>query len=528
MKNSDTLKLAKLKERLTGKSEITLNSDDYAELLGRCIRLQTALEESEHQYYDLAESLPQTIFEVDLDGNLKYSNAHGLRAWGYTLKDVEKGLNIIEIFIPRDNLRLKENLRRLLNGEKFLGQEYTALRKDGSVFPVMIFSNPIKRDNHPVALRGIIIDISERKRYEESLRLSEEKYRTLFDQKLDGVMVIDETLKILLANSAAAEILGFESAGELKDLNFLDVIRVDREYRFHDLININNIFDSNLEQTNEIRCRKRSGAEIWIALICNTISYQGKLAGLASFRDITLQKQTDEDLRRSRVEIQNLYAHSHMVREEERKLIAHEIHDELGQVLTALQIDLYWLQKRLAKDNGEIQEKTKAMSLLISESIASVQRICSKLSPPILDELGIVATLEWQATEFEKHIGIACEFHSKIDELKITRECSIAIFRIVQEALTNVARHAQASRVSLRLSRKNGNLLVKIVDNGKGITQNQISSSYSYGLLGMKERALAFGGEFEIRRGRRNGTTVTFSIPIERSGASLDEEDISR
>ena len=525
MKNSSTLNGAKLKERPNGKPAIILKGDDHAELLAKCNRLQTALEESEHQYYDLAESLPQTIFEIDLDGNIKYANSHGLKTWGYTRQEIEKGLNVNEIIAPPDNLRVKENLRRILNGQMILGQEYTARRKDGSTFPVMIFSNPIRRENHQVGLRGIVIDISERKHYEEYLRLSEEKYRALFDQKLDGVLVVDENLKILLANSAAAEILGFESPEELHGLDFFGIIPFDKEYEFHYMID--NIFNGNLKQINEIRCKKRSGAEIWIALIWNTINYYGKSAGLASFRDITLQKQTDEDLKRSRVEIRNLYAHSHMVREEERKLIAREIHDELGQVLTALQIDLYWLQKRLAKDHGEIHEKTKAMSALISESIVSVQRICSKLSPPIL-ELGIIATLEWQISEFEKHFGIACKFYSKIDELNITRECSIAIFRIVQEALTNVARHARATKVSLRLSRKNGSLIIKIVDNGKGITQNQISSSYSYGLLGMKERALAFGGHFEIKRGPHNGTIVMFSIPIERSGNGLYEKNTSR
>ena len=526
MRRTNSFSQAEFGERPRKAPDTVLNTRDREELLARCEQLQKALEESESRYYDLAESLPQTIYEIDLDGNLKYSNAYGLKSMGYSVEDIKNGLNVCEIIVPQDRQRVRANISRILAGEKILGQEYDALRKDGTTIPVMIFSRPIKRGDLTVGLRGIIVDISERKRYEEALRLSEEKYRTLFDQKLDGVVVLDQDLKILLANSAAAEIFGFEAAEEINGLGFLDFVAEEEEDGFRFLMK--SIFEYDLRQINEVRCIKKTGAQIWIALICHTIAYQGKLAGLVSFRDITVEKQAEEKLRKSRVEIQNLYAHSHMVREEERNLIAHEIHDELGQVLTALQIDLYWLQKRLGKDSSEVQEKVRSMSGLISDSISSVQRICSKLSPPILDELGIAAALEWQVSEFEKHFGISAEFRSSVEELDITRECSIAIFRVVQEALTNVARHAQANKVNVSLSKKNGNLIVTIVDDGKGISLNQIHSSYSYGLLGMKERALAFGGEFNIKRGRRGGTAVIFSVPVTRSGAGSVEENTGR
>jgi PAS domain S-box-containing protein len=499
---------------------------ENADLLAKCQQLQTALDEYKHRYHDLAESLPQTIFEIDIHGNLKYSNAYGYQSMGYSQAEVESGFRVVDTFLPEDRQRIQENIGRIVKGEKIMGQEYTARRKDGSTFPVMIFSSPIKVGDSTIGLRGIIIDISERKRYEEALKNSEEKYRTLFDQKLDGVVVMDQSLKILLANSAAAEIFGFESPGDLSGLNFFDFISRDDEFGFH--YSVRNVFENGLTQLNEVRCKRVNGAEIWIALVCHSINYQGKMAGLASFRDITMQKRADEELRRSQVEIQNLYAHSHMVREEERNLIAREIHDELGQSLTALRFDLYWLQKRLDQGDHEVQEKAKAMSAVISDSIASVQRICSQLSPPILEELGIVAALEWHVGEFEKHFGISAEFRSGVADLETTRECSIAIFRIVQEALTNVARHAGASRVTVRLSRENGNLRVSVSDNGKGISQSEISSSYSYGLLGMKERALAFGGQFEIKRGRKGGTVVAFSLPVIRSGASQSEENTRR
>jgi signal transduction histidine kinase len=201
------------------------------------------------------------------------------------------------------------------------------------------------------------------------------------------------------------------------------------------------------------------------------------------------------------------------VREEERGRIAREIHDELGQVLTGLKMDLSWLASRLLKNQKPLLKKTKSMSELVDATIQTVRKISSELRPGIPDDLGLSAAIEWQTQEFENRTGIKCRFISSREDFGLDKERSTAVFRLFQETLTNVARHAEATRVDIELEERAGHLILKVHDNGKGITRRQISHSKSLGLLGMRERALLFEGEVEIKGIRGKGTTVTVQIP---------------
>jgi PAS domain S-box-containing protein len=476
-------------------------------------RLGQALSESERKYRDLVDSLPQTIFEIDEKGNLTYANRHGFQLSGYSLEDIGKGLNALQLFIPEDRERVKENIRRIMAGEKISGQEYTALIKDGSTFPVMIYSSLIVRESKPIGLRGIVIDMTDLKQAEEALRQSEERYKALFEQKLDGVVVIDEKLKLLLANKAAAEMFDFDSVEELLEINLFEYIASEERERTFEII-AKDMFEKDLRQINEFRCIKKSGEEIWIGAIGTRIEYQGRVVGLASFRDITLQKQTEQELERSHQELRKLSSYLQSVREEERTLIAHEIHDELGQSLTALKMDIFWLQKRLTKEQQPLLDKAETMSKLVDDTILSVKRISSKLRPTILDDLGLVAAIEWQAEEFKDHTGVNCEVSIGTEDLVLGKERATTIFRVFQEALTNITRHAHATNVKVSLKLKAKRLVLKVVDNGEGITDEQILSPKSFGLIGMRERAHYFGGEVKINGIAGKGTTLEITIPL--------------
>jgi PAS domain S-box-containing protein len=398
-------------------------------------------------------------------------------------------------------------------GEKIGGQEYTALRKDGSTFPVMTFSSPIIRESKPAGLRGIVIDMTDLKRAEAALSQSEEKYKALFEQKLDGVVVIDEKMKLLLANKAAAEMFGFDSVEELLEVNLFEYLVSEERERTIKII-AKDMFEKDLRQVNEFRCVKKSGEEIWIGAIGTRIEYQGKVAGLASFRDITVQKWAEQELERSRQELRRLYSYLQSVREEERTLIAHEIHDELGQSLTALKMDIFWLQKRLTKQQQPLLDKAEAMSKLVDNTILSVKRISSKLRPTILDDLGLVAAIEWQAQDFQGHTGINCEVRTETEDFVLDKERATTIFRVFQEALTNITRHANATKVKVNLNKKAEKLLLKVVDNGEGITEEQLLSPRSFGLIGMRERAHYFGGEIKINGIAGKGTTLELNMPL--------------
>jgi signal transduction histidine kinase len=221
-----------------------------------------------------------------------------------------------------------------------------------------------------------------------------------------------------------------------------------------------------------------------------------------------------------------LSAHVESVREEERTNIAREIHDQLGQTLTALKMDADWIRRRVASppvDAGAITERLQGMTQLTDELIERVRRISAELRPGVLDDLGLLAALEWQGQEFERRSGITCTIRGPGDPLDIDRATSTAIFRIFQEALTNVLRHAQASSVEVLLDTREGRLVLQVDDDGQGIDPAALQRATSFGLLGMRERAIQLGGSAAFGRRPEGGTRVAVDVPLEpstRRGAS--------
>jgi two-component system sensor histidine kinase UhpB len=242
---------------------------------------------------------------------------------------------------------------------------------------------------------------------------------------------------------------------------------------------------------------------------------KGHLLGkVIVLRDITERKQAEEELKNSRQQLRDLTEHLEHLREQERANIAREIHDELGQALTVLKMDTFWLAKHMPKNHKEILEKTKKMSGLIDATIQSVKKISAELRPGLLDDLGLVSAIEWHAEEFQKRTGIKCELIVTISDISLGKDLSTAIFRIVQEALTNVARHAEATEVTAKLEVEDGQLVLTVKDNGIGITEDEISKAGTFGLVGIRERVHALRGEMRISGIQENGTTMTVIVPI--------------
>lgn len=231
-------------------------------------------------------------------------------------------------------------------------------------------------------------------------------------------------------------------------------------------------------------------------------------------REIADRKRAEENLKKSEENLRALAAHLQSVREEEWTRIAREIHDELGQTLTGLKMDLTWVVNRLPSDRKALTARAKSMFDLIDSTIQSVRKIASRLRPEVLDELGLAAAIGWQAKDFRKRTGIRCKLSLPPDRLGLDRERATAAFRIFQELLTNVARHANATRIDVTMRAESGVLLLAVEDNGKGIAASAIDSPKSLGLLGMRERLLPFGGKMQIAGSQDKGTKVLVSIPL--------------
>jgi signal transduction histidine kinase len=244
------------------------------------------------------------------------------------------------------------------------------------------------------------------------------------------------------------------------------------------------------------------------------------LRALREARERIERKHALEQLRQSHEQLRALSVYLQHVREEERMRISRAVHDELGQALTGLKIDLSWLSHRLPSQANSLIEKARKMSSHIDETIQTVRRISTELRPGILDHLGLVAAIDWQASEFQTRTGIQCRFAHALDQAILDDELNTAFFRIFQETLTNVIRHADATRVEVDLYEEGGRLILQVKDNGRGIRREQVSSVKSIGLLGMRERAALFGGEVNITGTPKKGTCVTVSIPLRTSSRS--------
>ena len=244
-----------------------------------------------------------------------------------------------------------------------------------------------------------------------------------------------------------------------------------------------------------------------------------RISGIAE--EITERKLAEEELIGSREQLRNLAGRLESVREKERAWISREIHDELGQIFTSVKYELA-LSRKLADKIGKIptegksklDEKLKSALDLIEAAIHTVRRIATELRPGILDDLGLMAAVEWQASDFQQRTGIDCRLRSDLQEIRLNREGTTAVFRIIQEILTNIARHSGATQVQIRIRQKGEDLLLEIKDNGKGIREEEISGSKSLGLLGIRERALLLGGETRIAGAPGKGTRINVKIPL--------------
>ena len=385
-------------------------------------------------------------------------------------------------------------------------------RKTWVEFSNSFFTLP---DGNKITL-SIIKDISERKKSEIELRESESKFKMLFNNANDAVFVTQLSQEksygdFIEVNEVACTRLGY-SKEEFLQLSPSAIVSQKSIYDFN--LNMERLLNEG-HVIYDLVHRAKDKKLIPVEINSHLFIYKEKPTILSIARDITERKQAEEKLKRTSKLLRELAIHLQSIREEERTMIAQEIHDELGQVLTALKIQVSLLANKLNKDQAPLKQKINSLSDMIDASVESVQKISSKLRPGILDELGLIAAIEWQAEEFEKLTNIKCSLVMPRQEIELEKNKSTAIFRIFQEALTNITRHSEAKNVVVSLLNHQHNIYLEIQDNGKGITQEQIRDFKSLGIHGMEERAMVFGGQVYIEGIAGKGTKVKVEIPID-------------
>lgn len=354
---------------------------------------------------------------------------------------------------------------------------------------------------------GVVEDITLKRQSEEVLTKSELRLRQLVENLPAGAVYLDGNS--FYFNQEAETITGFNNS-EIKNLDdwfsniypdHTDLIRSyylkDRREGFKSPRVVEITTKDKEKRQVEFIAHLFSSGEVWIMI------------------DITNKVKAEQELLRSRDQLKKLTEHLQTAREEERAKIAREVHDDLGQSLTALKMDLVWLHKNKNLQEHAVSEKLNGMLEVINNSIKTLQRIGTELRPKLLDDLGLISALEWQATEFQKRSGIKCVINLLNEDVKLNSNSSLTVFRIFQEALTNIGRHSNATNVKININVDSGNFFLSIADNGIGIPESKLLANSSIGLIGMKERADIVGAKVEIITGKDKGTEILISIPIE-------------
>ena len=407
--------------------------------------------------------------------------------------------------------RWREAHRRILAGavERCDEESYTA--SDGSLGWLQWESLPWRKVDGEIG--GLILFtqvITARKRAEEALRASEERFAKIFHLSpfRMGILRIKDGI-ILEVNNTWIREIGFSRPEVINQSIFKfgplmkdDVVEKIRQY----------LKTPKPYITMEVSLFSKDGREV----IANTSAVMFELDGEPCYLwvadDITKRKQAEEALRA-------LSAKLRSAREEEGTRIAREIHDELGGILTGLKWDLEKIDNTLntfgdCSELPVIRKRISGMTSQIETTISTVRRIASELRPGVLDDLGLIAAIEWQIEQFQLRSGLKCHWTTKTSEIEVSREKATAVFRILQEILTNVLRHAHADNLYVKVVRSKNYFELEVKDDGQGITESQIMNSQSLGLLGMRERALLVGGEVRIAGKQGSGTTVVVRVPL--------------
>jgi len=340
-------------------------------------------------------------------------------------------------------------------------------------------------------------------RINTALKKSEEKYRSYIDNAPDGVFVTDKTGKLIEVNEAVCKITGY-SSGELLNRAITELLpEISFATGTH---NFRNNEETQIAKA-DLAFTHKNGTTRWWAV--ETVRLD-ETHLLWFTKDITDRKKAEDESKNSLDQLHQLTKYIEKVRENERIAISRDLHDDLGQALTAVKIDLGMIRKSIS--DPKAVSKLDKVSAMVKETILSVQRLTSQLRPQIIDDLGLEAAIDWYTNDFTRRNSVKI-FRDIDPDLSISSEASLTVFRIMQESLTNISRHSKADRVDIGLLKTGDNIYFTISDNGIGINEQKINSKNSFGIIGMRERVASFGGTFEIKRGIEKGTTIKIIFP---------------
>lgn len=504
---------------------VIINGEQLAIVMGRDISQQRLMEEKLRESEKLLSSILQAApigIGLVKERVFYWINDAFVKMLGYNKKELI-GQNSAMIYPSKEiweEVGLVKYAR--LKKDKIAQVESRFRTKDGKEIDVLLSSVALNPKNNTESTIFTAIDITQNKASERILKENEERYRTLFENMAQGVYYQGSDGKFLDVNRAALRILGITKE------QFLGKASPPSEWKFTNET-LEEIHEDEFPAIISLRTGKKTedvvirflnpklNKHIWLLVNSQPQFRPGESNPYQVFvtlHDLTDIKNAEIELTKSYQEIKMLSRRTEEIREEERKQIARNLHDELGQILTAIKMDVSWIKNRIPEKEELLTPRAEATLEIIDQAIVGVQQISSHLRPPILDNLGLFEALKSLLTDFRKRTGIKTNIRLPDKETQFHPDFMISIYRIIQEALTNVIRHADASHVGLIIMEKNNTLEIQIKDNGLGISEEGIHSSDSLGLIGIKERILRWNGELEISGQAGEGTLLRIVLPI--------------
>lgn len=483
--------------------------------------VEAALRDSEHRLRSLIESAQDIMLTVSKDAVITSLNPAFERLTGWTCNEwIGKPFGGL---LHPDDLQFTADLLAHTMAEREVLTAALHLRmREGGYLTVEATIVPHVNGDQVIGMMGIMRDITERRRAEAEREKLLNDRLLLLESTGEGIYGLDQQGRCTFINKAGARMLGYRPE-EVIGKNMHALIHHHRAdgspYPSEDCrIYAAFLKGEGYHVENEMMWRK-DGTAFPVEYSSFPVSERGVITGaVVTFTDITERKRAEEQLQTTVDQLRSLSRRLEVVREEERRRIARELHDQLGVALTCLKFDLVQLSQTVSMVDKHsvrvhLQDKIHSMVGPIDNTIGLVQRIVTELRPGVLDDLGLVAALEWLVRDFQQRTGIASAFSTSLEDIEVDREVATAVFRICQEALTNVARHARATEVTISLEQTSWRLLLEVKDNGQGIPAEKVADAQSLGLLGMRERAGQVGGRLIITGRPGEGTTVTLSLP---------------
>ena len=475
--------------------------------------LPISLGESDPGVRAILDATLDAFILIDTTGVIRMWNRRAETMFGWTETEAI-GQRLSETIIPdRFRERHEQGLARYrATGEgKLVNRrvEMIARHRDGREFPVELTVAPIEQADEPFFC-AFVRNITERRAIEEQLTFQS----IILSNVRDSVVVVDLEGRVQFWNQGAESLFGYTKAemlGQSAIILYGDT--TDPVAKFAE--DRGRVLKGEDPPSEGLR-RRKDGSTVWVHSKRVVLRDPDGMAFgiLAVGRDISERKRTSEELQASHDQLRELAHRLRSVREQERAVMARQIHDELGQALSALHLDVAWLRARLKDEDMVLGEKTRSMAALIESSIGRVRTLATELRPAVLDSLGLLAAIEWEAQQFMRRTGIPCTHELPPDPPAVDADRSTDVFRILQEALTNVARHAGAREVVITLRFWRNELQLSVSDDGRGITAAEIASPQALGLVGMRERALLWDGVVEWRAPEGGGTIVDLHLPL--------------